>query len=189
MVLEKQFINAEQFLGISRSPEYADRIVELVNGEIVELPLHGGQHGETTARLAWKVGQYVKDKNLGTAFAGGVGYVVERRSDGRDSVLGLDFAFLSRARSPQSFGAYWLDTSPDLVIEVVEFCDTAAYLKMKIMKILKSGTPLVWVICPENRTIEIHSDSNVTTVEESDTLSGGDVLPGFKVRVSDIFPA
>ncbi len=43
MVLEKQFLSADKFLEIAQSPEYDDRIVELVNGEIVELPLHGGR--------------------------------------------------------------------------------------------------------------------------------------------------
>lgn len=189
MVLEKQFISVEKFWEISQAPKYQDCIVELVNGEIIELPLHGWQHGATTAQVALKVGQYIYEQNLGRAFAGGTGYVVERWPDGRDSVRGLDFAYISYPRAQASFGDYWLETSPDLVIEVVESCDSAAYMQLKVMQIINSGTPLVWALYPENRTAVIHSASGAITVEESFALSGGDILPGFEIRVAEIFPS
>ena len=178
----------EKYWEISQSPKHEDGIVELVNGEIIELPLHGWQHGATTAQIAGTVGQYIFDNDFGRAFLGGTGYVAERALDGRDSVRGLDFAFVSWARAPESLGEYWLEAPIDLVIEVVEYCDSAAFVQLKVRQILKSGTPQVWAVYPEDRTVEIYCASDAATFEENDVLTGGDILPGFEVRVADIFP-
>ena len=47
---------------------------------------------------------------------------------------------------------------------------------------------LVWVVDPETRTISVYrSRSEITVLSEADTLTGGDVLPGFSVPVGEIF--
>ena len=46
---------------------------------------------------------------------------------------------------------------------------------------------MVWVVDPENRIVTVYSDSNVILLNEDETLTGGDVLPGFSVSVADVF--
>ncbi|MCY3781527.1 MAG: Uma2 family endonuclease [Chloroflexi bacterium] len=187
MVTENKCISADEFLDIVRAPAYDDRLVELINGEIVELPLHGAEHGVTVANLAARIGKYIFDNDLGHAFLGGMGYVVEKSSTGCDTIRGLDFAYVSKGRAPESWGDDWLETPPDLVVEVVEYCDSASYIQLKVMQILKSGTPQVWTISPENKTLVVHCASCSTTLEEFDTVTGGDILPGFTKLVADFF--
>ena len=43
---------------------------ELIDGELVEYPLHGALHGMALAQLATYVGTYVRDKRLGTIYLG-----------------------------------------------------------------------------------------------------------------------
>jgi len=55
---------------------------------------------------------------------------------------------------------------------------------------LQSGTRLVWVIYPEEQTVEIFRpvEPRWQTLTLDDTLAAEDVLPGFELAVRDIFP-
>lgn len=44
MVLQQRYINANKFLEIVQQPEYENRLVELVEGEIVEMSKPTGEH-------------------------------------------------------------------------------------------------------------------------------------------------
>jgi Uma2 family endonuclease len=63
----------------------------------------------------------------------------------------------------------------------------------KAIDYLEAGTLAVWAIYGEKRSVCVmHLDTEgklvVETLTEDDTLSGGDIIPGFTVRVRDIFP-
>ena len=102
MVMEQQLqkISADRFIALVDSPEYADRIVELVEGEIIEMSKPSGLHGQITMRLGAKIFNYAEDKRLGIVTAADTGFVLQRDPDGGDTVRGLDIAFLSSARAP-----------------------------------------------------------------------------------------
>ena len=53
---------------------------------------------------------------------------------------------------------------------------------------LNYGVPLVWVMNPGRRSVEVHQPgSQVVILGEDDTLDGGLVLPGFTCPTGDIF--
>lgn len=188
MVMERQYISAEGFLEIVESPEYVDRIIELVEGEIVEMSLPDGEHGEVLAILTVKIGHYVLEKNLGRVATGDAGFILERNPEGRDTVRGLNLAFISKSKSPAPLPNTLLDFAPDLAVEVISPSNEAANIHRKIRQLLAAGTTLVWIVYPSTRTVEVHGRSGATTLEDDDVLSGGDVLPGFEVPVREIFP-
>ena len=78
---------------------------------------------------------------------------------------------------------------PDLVAEIISPSNSAQDIHQKIRQLSEAGTALIWIIYPESRTVAIHTPSGATTLEESDTLTGGEVLAGFEVQVADIFPS
>jgi hypothetical protein len=45
----------------------------------------------------------------------------------------------------------------------------------------------VWVVYPRTRTITVHTRTQTLTHTATDALEGGEVLPGFSVRVGDLF--
>ena len=188
MVMERQVISAEGFLEIVGSPEYVDRILELVEGEIVEMPKPTGLHGQITFLLSLKIGNYVVDNRLGVVTASETGFVLERNPDGRDTVRGLDIAFIRGARVPAALPDQLLDMAPDLAVEVISPSNEAADIHHKIRQLLAAGTTLVWIVYPSTRAVDVHSQSGATTLEGDDRLSGGDVLPGFEIPVREIFP-
>lgn len=188
MVMERQLISAERFFDIVGSPVYEDRSLELVEGEIIEMSKPSGLHGQITFLLGLKIGIHVVENELGTVTAAETGFLLERNPDGRDTVRALDIAFLSRAKAPAVLPDSLVDVAPDLAVEVISPSNKVADMHRKIRQLLAAGTALVWIVHPETRTVEVHTRSGATTFEGDDVLSGGDVLPGFRIPVRDIFP-
>ncbi len=186
MVMERQVISAEGFLEIVGSPEYVDRILELVEGEIVEIPKTSGLHGQITMLLSLKIANHVVDNGLGIVTAAETGFILERNPDGRDTVRGLDIAFIRGARVlPDQL----LDVAPDLAVEVISPSNEATDIRLKIRQLLNAGTALVWIAYPDLRIVDVHTRAGATTLNAADSLSGGDVLPGLEIPVREIFPA
>ena len=119
MVMERLYISAERFFEIAGSPEYEDRSIELVEGEIIEMSKAGGLHGQITMLLSLKIGNHVVPKGLGIVTSAETGFILERNIEGRDTVRALDIAFLSSARVPAVLPEHLVDVAPDLAVEVI----------------------------------------------------------------------
>ncbi len=191
MVMERQLqkISADRFIALVDSPEYADRIVELVEGEIVEMSKPSGLHGQITFLLSLKIGNYVVDNGLGIVTAADTGFILQRNSEGGDSVRGLDIAFLSSSKAPAVLPDRLVELAPDLAVEVISPSNQVTDMHRKIRQLLAAGTSLIWIVHPVSQTVEVHTRSGAVTLETEDVLSGGDVLPGFEIPVREIFPA
>ena len=189
MMIKEQYINAERFLELAQLPQYADRSLELVKGEIVEMSKPTGEHGEITMRLGMKIANHVFENDLGRVTAAETGFILERNPDGKDTVRGLDIAFISKAKAPKPLPRTLVESAPDLAVEVISPGNRAGDIHKKIRQLLKAGTPLIWIVYAETCTVAVHTPAGAITCEASDTLSGGDILPGFEVGVGDIFPA
>ena len=188
MPAEKQYISAEEFLELVDQPQYQDRRLELVEGEIVEMSKPTVGHGEIVGRLYLKIASYVDENGLGRVTVGDAGFVVRRSPAGRATVRGLDIAFISKAKAPDPLPFKLFELAPDLAVEVISPGNTADDIHDKVRELLKMGTPLIWLVHSRTRTVVVHTSAGAVTYEESDTLSGGDALPGFEIRVGDIFP-
>ena len=72
--------------------------------------------------------------------------------------------------------------APDIAVEVVSPSDRASEVAAKVQDWLQAGCSVVWVVDPENRSVTVYRSRNeIAVLTASDTLSGGDVLPGFSV--------
>ena len=189
MAIQEQFINVERFQDLVDAPEYQDRVLELVQGVIIEMPKPKRIHGIVVPRLTMKIASHVDERDLGEVSSGDTGFVLERNRLGRDTVRGLDIAFVSKSRELGPPDFTWYELGPDLAVEVISPSNKIADIRLKIMQLLNAGTRLVWLVYPESRSVEAHTSDGAKTFREDDTLSGGDVLPGFELRVGDIFPS
>jgi Uma2 family endonuclease len=96
-------------------------------------------------------------------------------------------AFISRARQPQLPREGFNPIPPDLAVEVISPSDSYSDVSRKVQRYLRHGTALVWVVDPETQTVMVHTPTSAKPFGLEDTLDGGDVLPGFKLAVRDIF--
>lgn len=80
-------------------------------------------------------------------------------------------------------------TPPDIVVEVVSPGDAAYDLEEKLADYRSAAVPLIWVVYPNRRTVHVYAGGSETpaVLHENATLTGGDVLPDFSVRVAELF--
>jgi Uma2 family endonuclease len=76
---------------------------------------------------------------------------------------------------------------PDMVIEVVSQNDYFSEFNEKLRVYEKDGVKLIWVIDPHNKTVDEYEDSKCQALSESDTLSGGAILPDLEIVLADLF--
>ena len=58
----------------------------------------------------------------------------------------------------------------------------------KLVNHFKAGVELVWIVDPKTRTATVYtSPSDCTHVMGNQTLTGGTVLPGFKLKLKSVF--
>jgi Uma2 family endonuclease len=81
-----------------------------------------------------------------------------------------------------------MDLAPDLSVEVVSPTDRAREIQEKVADWLRAGTTLVWVIDPASHSATAYrSLDDFRELSESDSLEGGEVIPGFVCPVKDLF--
>jgi Uma2 family endonuclease len=80
------------------------------------------------------------------------------------------------------------DFSPDLAVEVLSRSNTEEEISRKRQELFESGTRLMWIVDPGRRVVEVHSpNAGPITLSEPEVLTGGDVLPGFELAISQWF--
>ena len=155
---------------------------ELVRGELVEVTPPGISHGRRSVRIGRLLDEFVEDSDLGMV---GVesGFYLERDPD---TVRGPDVWFISRHRlDPDADVEGFSDIVPDLAVEVVSPGDTYAEVTDKVDEYLRAGVRMVWVVDPRFHKVTLYPGGQI--LSEPDTLTGGEVLPGFSVPVSRLF--
>ncbi len=183
MALEKQKIYTDdEFDAFVRLPENADKRLELIDGEIIEVPSNP-YSSEIAALIIFALLSFVRSRKLGRVTGEGADYQVAGRK------LSPDAAFVSAARQEQLAREGYNPIAPDLAVEVVSPTDRQPEIRRKLAVYAEDGV-LVWLVYPEQKRVEIYApDQPVEIVFEDGTLSGGQILPGFTLPVTDIFPA
>jgi Uma2 family endonuclease len=154
---------------------------ELVRGELVMMMPPGGRHGKLANLIAHRLTAFVADNNLGTILAE-TGFVLSRDPD---TVRAPDVVFL---RTEREIGDGFIDGAPELAVEVVSPGDRTGYLREEVAEWLEAGAEAVWVVDPRARTVTMHEGARGPRVlEETDTLDGGRVLPGFTLDLRELF--
>ena len=78
--------------------------------------------------------------------------------------------------------------TPDLVIEVLSESNTPAEMERKRGEYFDSGVRLIWEADLELRVVTVFTRAgNVTILDATRTLDGGDVLPGFTLPLDVLF--
>ncbi len=159
---------------------------ELREGKLVEMPGAGGIHAALVVRLVLLLHQFVTSRRIGFVFGDGLGYILRRAPD---TVRIPDVSVVRRERVPAGGvpEGYW-PGAPDLAVEIVSPHDRAEEVHERVRDYLGAGTALVWVLWPKSRAVTVYrADGTARELGPEDALDGEAVLPGFQVRVSELF--
>ena len=187
--LPDKTISADEFWEIAQSPEFADYDIELSEGKIVGLPYTNRQHSETMSLLVANLVPFVYGNKLGRVYCCADGFVLERKGNGEDSAPRIDIAYINAATAPDPDYQDLIEGAPDLAVEVMSPSNTVSEINLKIRQLLDAGARAVWIVDPATCSVQVHSAQGIIMLREEETLSGGDILPGFEIKVADIFPS
>lgn len=158
---------------------------ELVRGRIVREPPPGYEHGEQQLNLAVPLRQHVRKHRLGSVTIGS-GYAL---LPGVATVRGPDISFVAQERiPPEGLPHGYPRMPPDLAVEIVSPSNRAGAIREKMADYFEAGVRQVWIVYPRRRNVTVYSSpSEVRVLDENDELDGGDVVPGFRLPVAEIF--
>jgi Uma2 family endonuclease len=78
---------------------------------------------------------------------------------------------------------------PDFVVEVISKNEEYEEVDEKLADYFDAGVPLIWVLTPKTRTVLVYrADGTARRLTHADELTGDPIVPGFRVRVADLFP-
>ena len=159
---------------------------ELVRGELRRMSPAGDWHGSVAAEMCYLLRHHVRPRQLGRVYGAETGFWLEHDPD---TVRAPDVAFVVADRVRARCTPGYFDGPPDLAVEVTSPNDSYAEVHEKALFWIACGTRLVWVVEPVAARVTVYRPGGSQQVLRSeDELSGDDVLPGFVVRVLELFP-
>lgn len=171
-------LTLEQFL----RNEDTEPATEFICGEAIEKPMGDWNHSTIQMYLGSLLHPFLTQTGLGRVLP-------EFRCifgpPGGERAFLPDLAYVAKERLPVD---RYLRAAPDLAIEILSPDQNMVRFVDKVHFYLLHGVRLVWVIDPAAETVGVLTpgqEGRLLTAD--DVLEGGEVLPGFSVRVGDIF--
>ncbi len=160
------------------------RLFELVDGVLVEKVM-GYWESVLALELAGLLRDFVKRRKLGT-LAGEAGML--RLSPGLVRIPDLSFISRARLANHRRDRVPILPLAPDLAIEVLSEGNTPREMARKVSEYVASGCRLVWLVDLRTRSVAVYTSLvKPSVLTEKQTLTGGDVLPGFRLPLRKLF--
>lgn len=180
MLVDEKRYTVQEFEQVAALPENADRMFELINGEIIEVSPGTTRNSEIGHLLTVMVHLYCREYQLPCHTSGGDGaYRIG------DHVIAPDFAY---KRTPMS-AEYPDPVPPAWAVEIISPSDKATSIREK-RQIYRDAGILLWEVYPQTQLVDIYAPSQTErTVSADGVLDGGAVLPGFSLPVQQLFTA
>jgi Uma2 family endonuclease len=182
MAIQKTGITHEDFERYIALPENADRLFELIRGELIEkMPTQ--LHAYIIQMISGFLFVFLRQNPLGYA-------LIEARyrlpgDDENDIIPDLSFVTKAHGSLVSSGPAPYM---PDLAVEAQSEGQSDKFMLDKALLYLANGTRMVWIAYSTQQIVEVLTPTYRKLLKIEDTLEGGDVLPGFSMAVREIFP-
>jgi Uma2 family endonuclease len=178
-------MTAEQFYEWVHRPENQDGAWELEQGEVVRMPSPGELHGTICGLVNHHLWRYVFQRGKGYVPSNDTGLIVE---EGPDTVRGPDVMLFDEETDLDGLSRKYTTRIPKLVVEVRSPHDQPTKMTKRARQYLDRGVPLVWLVDPEVRSITVcRLDRFPTVLDETDEITGEEILPDLKYRVAEFF--
>lgn len=164
--------------------DHEDIHCELVDGVLVEKDMASFE-SILAGILIYLLNQYLETRPLGVVSGeGGQLRILPR------AMRIPDVSFISWDRFPHrtlpTDAVY--EVAPDLAVEVISAGNTEGEMALKLREYFQAGVRLVWYIEPRTRTARIFTAlDQMQSIDEQGVLDGLDVLPGFQLRLGELF--
>ena len=173
-------LDVEQFLKL---PEIKPAL-EFMNGRVIQKMSPRYRHSSIQAELLAALNAFAKPRRLGVARP-------ELRCTFGGASVVPDISYIARERLPRDADGKVVEDfriAPDLTVEIRSTGQSIGELSGKIKLCLKHGGRLGWLVDPKLKRVHVFEAGRPSRIlDETATLEGGDLLPGFSMPVRNIF--
>jgi Uma2 family endonuclease len=164
--------------------ERENRACELIDGILVEKDV-SAIASLIAIRIAKLLAVFVDERGLGFVLGE---QALLRLVFGRVRIP--DVCFIRRDQVPD--GAFptepIADLFPTLAVEIISPGNTKREMDEKLDDYFTAGTELAWYVYPDRKEVEVYTGRHTKrTLNASDPIDGGSVLPGFSAAVAEFF--
>ncbi|BAF58555.1 Uncharacterized protein conserved in cyanobacteria [Pelotomaculum thermopropionicum SI] len=168
-----------------RLPEGAP--YELIGGKLVMTPSPGKKHQIILKRLLKLLDNYVEDKDAGEVLC-----VPRDVCLAPTEVYQPDILFVAKDRLEIS-AEDKVNGAPDMIAEILSPSNAYYDLRKKFKAYEKYGVREYWIVDPEEASIEVYELADgkfrLAAQKEKSGIVSSVVLPGFTIKLEDIFPS
>jgi Uma2 family endonuclease len=158
---------------------------ELVDGTLVEKGQMGWKEAFLATWLGYRLQDYLAENDLGAVAGADLAVRLRARLV---RVPDLTFLLWENVPADDEEVSQIPDLAPDLAVEVISPSNTPKEMARKRKEYFKAGTRLVWQVYPARKEVEVYtSPARFRTLRMGDALDGGDLLPGFRLPLADLF--
>ena len=145
----------------------------------------GGWAETTGVRIVAPLETWVRARDLGWVFMSSQGFLVARDPD---RLLAADGSYVSKARLPAVPRRCFVPLAPDFALEVRSPGDAWEGTLEKCGIWIAHGSRVVWGVDPDAARIAVFRPGTpVETLDRTGRLGLAPLLPGFSVRLEDVF--
>ena len=169
---------------VVRLNDHEDRLYELVDGILVEKTV-GLEESCIAMKIGRLLGNFVDPQDLGVVAGEGGTLQLDINLVRIPDVSFISWGRMPRGELPKEPVPLLV---PDLAVEVISRSNTPKEMTEKLREYFEKGVRLVWYVRPRTRVVDVYTaPDRFTRLTASMQLDGGDVLPGFSVRVGELF--
>lgn len=179
-----KLMTADEFWDFVHLPENENKLLELVRGEVIEMPSPMKIHGVVCGNIARLLGNYSFEVGKGYITTNDSGVILERDPD---TVRGPDVAYYTDAEAYSDLHPKWGETPPILAVEVLSPSDKWHKVAQKIATYLDSGVLIVWLVDTEEQFVTVYRLHHSPQVLDRHQELAPEELPGFRSRVGTFF--
>ncbi len=183
--IEEKFVDEDELLRLG-----SDAMVEVVDGEIVEMHPVGGVHHFIGGNIHDPMKAFALKHNLGFVFMDGLLFHLFRQGKRLKGSRVPDVSFIRRDRIPKNWDIEKpFPGAPTLAVEVMSPDDDSEDVLKKVREYLAAGTEEAWVVYPKQR--EVHQfrydDTRIATYKNDEDVIVSVALPGFTMQLKEVF--
>ncbi|NEO15853.1 MULTISPECIES: Uma2 family endonuclease [unclassified Moorena] len=162
------------------------RFERTATGELIIMSPTGSTTGERNADLIYQLKAWSRQNNLGKVFDSNTGFTLPNGAD-----RSPDASWVQQERwdalTPVEQERF-APICPDFVVELMSPSDSLEKTRAKMREYMENGARLGWLINRKQRKTEIYRPHQaVEILNNPDTMSGEDVLPGFVLDLTTIW--
>ncbi|MDB9455245.1 Uma2 family endonuclease [Dolichospermum circinale] len=155
-------------------------------GDLFIMSPTDSETGQRNFNLIGELGIWTKQDGTGVGFGSSGGFTLPN-----GAVRSPDAAWIKRTKweiIPADKRKKFAPICPEFVVELRSENDSLSTLKEKMQEYIDNGTQLAWLIDRKQRKVFIYRPNcGVAELDNPQTLTGEDILPGFVLDLSEIW--